>query len=509
MQKRQSSLRREQAVLTASLRSEGKTWGEIATVIRHRYGVNARVAMRLAHRLSQKDVAEKWNNRWPDDLKSFKSISYWEQWPSSTGHQPSLTVLARLAEIYSCAVTDLVADFADYRHLDSAASELITDCVDYDDADKVYTGRAVVKHKNDDRKNSEGEGGKEGAEEMERRQLLRSMAALGITISPATEALEKIRESFGSAFGFDDIDCVEDWEQTVIEYGYEYLSRPPTQLAPDLTVDIAVVRSVMAKVSSDSPLYRQWCRIGGTLSAFIAKTLSNLGESRGSRQFWNIAQHIIDASGDLKLSLFVRDSRIIHGLYDNRPSQFLLRQASEALALANGYPCPGLAGISSGRAQILAMSGNYGEAERELHRSEDILERLPADGEIDAGSVMYWGEDRLRYTETWVYAHMGDAKRTGKAATRAMQLYAATDSRTPTQIKLMQSFAHIRTGDISESIRLAHKVYEELPFGHRTTMINHLARQVLNAVPAGEQARSEVAAYRELVSSSRRKAIES
>ena len=32
-----------------ALRAAGKTWGEVATVFRDEYGVNARVALRLAH----------------------------------------------------------------------------------------------------------------------------------------------------------------------------------------------------------------------------------------------------------------------------------------------------------------------------------------------------------------------------------------------------------------------------------------------------------------------------
>lgn len=120
IQEHHLSPKREQALLAARLRSEGKTWPEIGSIFRERYGVNGHVALRMAHQLSQRDVADEWNVRWPDDRKSFKNISYWEQWPSSTGHQPSLVVLRRLAEIYACAVADLVADYADYRYLDNA-----------------------------------------------------------------------------------------------------------------------------------------------------------------------------------------------------------------------------------------------------------------------------------------------------------------------------------------------------------------------------------------------------
>lgn len=115
-----SSLRRERREWSADLRSHGSTWVEIADAFADKYGVNPRVALRLAHDWSQRDAADQWNRRWPDEPKTFKNFSYWEQWPAPTGYAPSLDVLARLAELYQCAVADLVTDLADYSALDTA-----------------------------------------------------------------------------------------------------------------------------------------------------------------------------------------------------------------------------------------------------------------------------------------------------------------------------------------------------------------------------------------------------
>ena len=66
------------------------------------------------------DAADRWNERWPADPKTFKNFSYWELWPAETGHAPSLEVLGRLAELYECRVADLVNDVGDHRPADSA-----------------------------------------------------------------------------------------------------------------------------------------------------------------------------------------------------------------------------------------------------------------------------------------------------------------------------------------------------------------------------------------------------
>lgn len=108
----------ERLELASALRAKGLLWTDVAAVLRSRYRINGIAALRLAHGWSQREVAELWSARWPDDMKTFKTISYWECWPAPTGHAPSLPALSRLAELYQCAVSDLVEGLGDFRCLD-------------------------------------------------------------------------------------------------------------------------------------------------------------------------------------------------------------------------------------------------------------------------------------------------------------------------------------------------------------------------------------------------------
>lgn len=336
-------------------------------------------------------------------------------------------------------------------------------------------------------------------EQVERRRLLQSLAALGVGISPLSQALETVRTMFGNTVGYDDRRDLDSWEEAIADYGYSYLTTSPANLIPSLAGDLVAVRSIIRRIPRSSPEYRSWCRVSGALSGFMAKTLSNQGQSRDSRQWWNMAQHLTDESGDLNAGLWVRGQRIIHGLYENRPLQALSYQVDAATEFGHDYACAGLADVITGRAQVAVLVGDNRSAEDALHRAESILGRLPSGVTEDASSVMGWGEDKLRYTEAWVYAHIGNENETDRAAVRALQLYPEPDTRTPAQINLIQAFARIRSGDVSEGIRQARIVYESLASDRRTTMLDALAMQALNSVPVEARKRSDVDEYRALV----------
>src|SRR5450432_876372 len=63
---------------------------------------------------------------------------------------------------------------------------------------------------------------------------------------------------------------------------------------------------------------------------------------------------------------------------------------------------------------------------------------------------------------------------------------------TATEFKLMQGFARVQSGDLSDGLRHAQAAYETLPSDQRTTMVTGLARSIVDAVPFDARGRSDV-----------------
>jgi hypothetical protein len=121
------SRRQEQTQAAQKLRAQGWSWAQVAAEFCGRYHVNPRVAHRLARGWSQREAADAWNAQWPDEPKTFKNFSTWELWPGPTGHAPSFPTLDRLAQLYECAVSDLLTDMPNHGpKADTSRSSALT-----------------------------------------------------------------------------------------------------------------------------------------------------------------------------------------------------------------------------------------------------------------------------------------------------------------------------------------------------------------------------------------------
>jgi hypothetical protein len=120
-----------------------------------------------------------------------------------------------------------------------------------------------------------------------------------------------------------------------------------------------------------------------------------------------------------------------------------------------------------------------------------------------SGSLLDWGEERLRNTESFVYSRLADPQRLENAQRAALPLYHhdPLNVRWPAANYLNEAFCLSRIGDTAGGTAHARAVIDRLPFSQRSHDVRVRAVEVLSAIPQAEQNRPVVAEYREWLNS--------
>ena len=490
------------AALSAVLRAQGQTWAQIARHIARDDNVNIRTAFRLAHGLSQREVAARWNELFPTEAGSAsmtdKIVSYWETWPQS-GYEPSLKNLKRLARIYQCNVGDLVDD-GNFSQLDTATLHNRTpSAVAVKEVATTQYGRRDTDAS--DLVGPFGLAGEDDEDVMKRRAFLMGLAALaGLGETEPGMALESMRHGLNHALAERHATTdVDEWHEIGLEYGHTYPITAPNELLKTLLVDLYGLQAAIARYPNDET-QRELRQVGAMLSAFTAQTIANLGYLREARRWWRTARRAADDSEDGYTMLWIRGREIVRAGYEHRPLTSILQLIDEAEArIDSSPPVAALPEFLAGKAQTLALMGKAASTDTEptLTQLRRAFDALPLPLRAANDSIFNWGEERLRFTESLTYTYLGDFKRAETAQDQTRTLYPADDFRSPAQIELQRSLCLVAAGDVLTGVRHAQSIVSNLPAMHRIRPIADLGHKVLRAVPTSEQQHADVQEYRE------------
>src|SRR5262249_38982048 len=105
-------------------------------------------------------------------------------------------------------------------------------------------------------------------------------------------------------------------------------------------------------------------------------------------------------------------------------------------------------------------------------------------------------ESRLWFTESFVYAYLGDTEKAEHAQRQALARYPASYSHGPVEIELLRALCLVRAGDSIGGVRQAQTVLRGLAAVDRLRPVVDLGHKVLDAVPITDREHTAVADLR-------------
>ena len=347
--------------------------------------------------------------------------------------------------------------------------------------------------------------GPEGRNDMQRRTFVFGAGGMaGLSLAAPTLALETARHGLTLALAEQRADvAVDEWQAIVTEYGYTYQTTAPAELLDLLIVDVlgiqyAIDHQEQSNASENN--VRELRRAGALLAALMAMTVANLGQMRHAERWWRSARSIAQQSDDIETVTWVRGREAVRAIYEQRPLGLILRLIAEAESHAHNAPARALPELISGKAQALALAGRADDATAALQQLADIYAALPSDATADRDTIFAWADDRVRFTESFVYSQLGQVEQAAVAQAQALAAYPASYRRGPAQIELQRALCLVQSNDITSGMRHAQNVMMGLSPAEYIRPIFDLGRRVLDAVPIAQHPHAAVSELRDCMS---------
>jgi hypothetical protein len=221
----------------------------------------------------------------------------------------------------------------------------------------------------------DGEGAcDEQDDDMYRRAAIQLLGALSAGVSLPPGALETVLARLDRAIGDRDELHLDGWDETAAEYRQLVLVQPAGSLIGDLSADLVALGGLLAR-EQPSAIRAGLLRVSGELTGHLAWEFGDIGERRAARQSWRTARRSADASGDHRLSAWLRNNEADSAISTGRPDATATRLIDEAIRLAP-QPRPALAVAYGLRAKLRALHGDRVGAAMALRDCATVRDRL-------------------------------------------------------------------------------------------------------------------------------------
>jgi len=333
-------------------------------------------------------------------------------------------------------------------------------------------------------------------DDMERRSLLRLLSVLGPGAAIPASAIDALHAGLREITGEPAERDADDWEQIAWDYAQGVWTDLSGARSADLTADIQDLNRHLAR-TKDSSERATLLRVYAQLSAFLAIDLPLIAGPRACWRAWSAARAAADASGDRELAVWVRAMEGTESYYMKRLGSAASDLLTEAIELAGGRPCVGLANALDVRSRMLAAQGDADAARKALGELEDAYSALPAS--VTGDQISAWGKppEDVQWVEGWVLTKLGDVNRAAPLLEQAIAASPQEKVGGRTNITLVRMWGVIQDGEVAEGLDRAVELTQPLPV---TPARRRIVGEILGALPEKARALPAARELRALVS---------
>jgi len=292
---------------------------------------------------------------------------------------------------------------------------------------------------------------------------------------------------------------IDQWEETTVGYGRQYLTVPPLRLLCDALLDFDDIRR-MCEQRQPIDFEERLCRLAGQLATLAGMIMINLGDHRLARSFFRTARAATDETGDRRLRAWVAAREALVPLYYADPQE-AAALAGTAADLAGRNRC--VAAVMAPVVEARALARRAGRGRREaltrartaLDRAHDALGDLP--DEDRAGTAFGYSERQLLFHEGDTLVTLGDWQGASRSFSQASQLYSPAEFLDSSLVAMGQARCLLESDEPEQALRLSRDTVLGLAREHRSQIVVQEAQALGRAVAARHAGLSAVGEYRE------------